>query len=86
MDFVQALHTLSEGGVYFPKEIRKLGAAQATNPNLPPLIEEITERELEVVAGVARGRTNQGIGSSLGISVETVKTHVVNINDKFESR
>ena len=82
-DFIQALQTLSEGGVYFPEEIRKLGAAQAPNPNLPPLIEELTERELEVVAGVARGLTNQGIGSSLGISVETVKTHVMNAKDKL---
>ena len=50
---------------------------------LPPLIEELTEGELEVAAGVARGLTNQGIGSSLGISVETVKTHVVKAKDKF---
>ena len=82
-DFVQALQTLSVGGVYLPEEIRQLGAAQAPNPNLPQLIEELTERELEVVAGVARGLTNQGIGSSLGISVETVKTHVVNAKDKL---
>ena len=85
VDFVQALHTLSEGGVYFPEEIRKLGAAQAANPNLPPLIEELTERELEVVEGVARGLAYQGIGSRLGISVETVKPHVVKANDKFGS-
>ena len=69
--------------MYLPEEIRKLGAAEAPNPNLPPLIEELTERELEVVAGVARGLTNQGSGSSLGISVETVKTHVVNAKDKL---
>ena len=50
------------------------------------MIEELTERELEVVAGVARGLTNQGIGSSLGVSVETVKTQVVNANDKFGCR
>ena len=31
--------------------------------------------------GVARGITNQGIGNSLGISAETVKTHVVNAKD-----
>ena len=43
-DFVQALQTLSEGGVYLPEEIRQLGAAQAPNLNLPPLIEELTER------------------------------------------
>ena len=69
--------------MYLPEEIRQFGAAEAPNPNLPPLIEELTERELEVVAGVARGLTNQGIGSSLGISVETVKTHVVNAKDKL---
>ena len=88
VDFVQALHTLSEGGIYFPEEILKLGAAKAPNPNLPPLIEELTEleMELEVVAGVARALPNQGIGSSLGISVETVKTHVVNAIDKFGCR
>ena len=69
--------------MYLPEEIRQLGAAQAPNPNLPPLIEELTERELEVVAGVARGLTNQGIASSLGISMETVKTHVVMSKDKL---
>ena len=82
-DFVQAFQTLYEGGVYLTEEIRQLGAAQAPNPNLPLLLEELTERELEVVAGVARGLTNQGIGNSLGISVETVKTHVVNAKDKL---
>ena len=47
------------------------------------MIEELTERKLEVVAGVARGFTNEGIGNSLGISVETVKTHLVNAKDKL---
>ena len=81
-DFGQALQTLSEGGVYLPEEIRPLGATEAPNPNLPPLIEQLTERELEVVSGVARGLTNQGDGSNLGISVETVKSHVVNAKDR----
>ena len=47
------------------------------------MIEELTELELEVVASVARGLANQGIGGSLGISVEMVKTHVVNAKDKL---
>ena len=82
-DFIQALATLAEGGVYFPEEIRKLGAAQSPRPDLPPLIEELTERELEVVAGIARGLTNQAIAENLAISLETVKTHVVNAKDKL---
>ena len=32
---------------------------------------------------MARGLTNQGIGNSLGVSVETVKIHVVNAKDKL---
>lgn len=47
------------------------------------MIEELTERELEVVAGIARGLTNQAIAESLAISLETVKTHVVNAKDKL---
>jgi DNA-binding NarL/FixJ family response regulator len=35
------------------------------------------------VAGVARGLTNQAIAESLAISLETVKTHVVNAKDKL---
>ena len=57
-DFVHAIHTLPQGGVYLPEEIRLFGAAHAPNPNMTPLIEELTEQELEVVAGVARGLPN----------------------------
>lgn len=85
-DFMQALETLAEGGVYFPEEIRRLGAAQAPRPDLPPLIEELSERELEVVAAVARGLKNNAIADSLGISLETVKTHVVNAMGKLGAR
>ena len=47
------------------------------------MIEELTERELGMVAGVARGLANQGIGSSLVILVETVKTHAMNAKDEM---
>ena len=49
------------------------------------LIEELTEWELEVVVGVARGLTNQGIVTCLGISVETVKTHVISAKNKIDA-
>ena len=84
-DFVQALATLAEGGVYLPEQIRKLGS-EAPRPDLPPLIEQLSERELEVTAAVARGLTNKTIAASLGLSVETVKTHVVNAMGKLGAR
>ncbi len=39
----------------------------------------LTERQLEVLALVARGRTNSEIASELGIAFETVKKHVSEI-------
>ena len=74
---------LQRKGELQTETVQVVDAAQAPNQNLPPLIEELSERELEVVTAVARGLTNQGIGSSLGISVETVKTHVVNAKNKL---
>ena len=84
-DFVQALATLAAGGVYLPEQIRKLGS-EAPRPDLPPLIEQLSQRELEVTTAVARGLTNKTIAASLGLSIETVKTHVVNAMGKLGAR
>jgi NarL family two-component system response regulator LiaR len=44
---------------------------------------EVTERELEVLRELAQGRINKEIADALGISEETVKTHVGNILNKL---
>lgn len=46
----------------------------------------LSERELEVVAAVARGRTNQEIAAELFISLSTVKTHVTSVQAKLGVR
>ena len=84
-DLIAALHTIADGGVYYPAEIRRLAAA-APQPDLPPLVEELTQRELGVAAAVARGLKNNAIADLLGISLETVKTHVGNAMDKLGAR
>jgi NarL family two-component system response regulator LiaR len=45
--------------------------------------EALTERELEVLELVARGRTDQEIARSLAVSQATVRTHVSNILAKL---
>jgi DNA-binding NarL/FixJ family response regulator len=42
-----------------------------------------TERELEVLALVARGLTNRAIGRQLAVSEATVKTHLVHLFSKL---
>jgi len=46
----------------------------------------LSERELEVVRAIARGRTNQEIAAELFISLSTVKTHVATISSKLDTR
>jgi two-component system, NarL family, response regulator LiaR len=45
--------------------------------------DDLTDRELDVLRCIARGRSNKEIGGDLGISEKTVKTHVGNILGKL---
>jgi LuxR family maltose regulon positive regulatory protein len=52
-------------------------------PREQPLIEPLSERQLEVLGLLAEGRSNQEIAEKLFISVGTVKTHVHNFCGKL---
>jgi NarL family two-component system response regulator LiaR len=49
-----------------------------------PLAEALSEREREVLAQLAHGRTNHEIAQALHVADETVKTHVGNILAKLQ--
>jgi DNA-binding NarL/FixJ family response regulator len=48
-----------------------------------PAVDAPTRRELEVLAQVARGRSNAEVGRELHISEATVKTHLVRVFEKL---
>ncbi|HEY6748887.1 MAG TPA: response regulator transcription factor [Mycobacteriales bacterium] len=48
-----------------------------------PAVDAPTRRELEVLAEVARGRSNAEVGRALHISEATVKTHLVRVFEKL---
>jgi DNA-binding NarL/FixJ family response regulator len=54
--------------------------------DLPKFVEELSEREKEVVSAVAGGHTNAEIASAFQISTETVKSHVSNAMNKLAVR
>lgn len=56
--------------------------AQYTDPEL----DELTEREREVLIEIAHGLSNQEIADKLFISLPTVKTHVAHILAKINAR
>jgi DNA-binding NarL/FixJ family response regulator len=45
----------------------------------------LTDRQLEILVHVARGRTNREIGSALDISERTVRNHMRTINKKLST-
>jgi len=49
------------------------------------LIEQLSERELEVLRLIAEGLTNREIAERLFIAVSTVKTHINNIYRKLDA-
>ncbi|WP_336210109.1 response regulator transcription factor [Nonomuraea sp. LPB2021202275-12-8] len=51
-----------------------------------PLPEPLTDRELDVVRLVARGRTNQEVAAELFVSLSTVKTHLGSVQAKLGLR
>lgn len=50
----------------------------------PEKHDALTERELEILKEIGKGKTNKEISESLYIGIKTVKTHVSNILSKLE--
>jgi LuxR family maltose regulon positive regulatory protein len=62
------------------------GAGGAPQAAVSPLVEPLSERELEVLRLVAAGLTNQAIADQLFIALSTVKSHTNSIYGKLGVR
>jgi DNA-binding NarL/FixJ family response regulator len=62
------------------------GQVKKPSPTLPPEIEELTPRELEVLKLIAKGANNREIAQVLYISEGTVKNHVTNLLNRLNLR
>ncbi|MFT4412874.1 sigma-70 family RNA polymerase sigma factor [Fredinandcohnia humi] len=97
---VQAIMTVQSGGVVLPKdltsqvlkELRQTKRVEQGEEELhlsteiAKLLEEITEREQEVLTQLGFGLSNKEIAEKLFITEGTVKNHVSNIISKLQLR
>jgi LuxR family transcriptional regulator, maltose regulon positive regulatory protein len=87
---MQRLLVEAVGRGVMPQYTRKLLAAFQTEPGQPepassqPLIEPLSERELEILGLVAEGLSNRDISERLFLALSTVKGHNRNIFDKLQ--
>ncbi|WP_405063458.1 response regulator transcription factor [Kribbella sp. NBC_01505] len=86
---VQAIHAAANGDALIaPNVTRRLLATFADQAPVVPVqpIYPLTEREEEVLALVARGRTNAEIATELFVGLSTAKTHVASLMTKLGAR
>ena len=72
-DFLDAARRVSEGGSALDPQVV---ATLIEAPKRQSALDELTPRELEVLALMAEGRTNRGIARRLWLTEKTVETHV----------
>jgi DNA-binding NarL/FixJ family response regulator len=72
-DFLEAARRVSEGGSALDPQVV---ATLIEAPKRQSALDELSPRELEVLALMAEGRTNRGIARRLWLTEKTVETHV----------
>jgi DNA-binding NarL/FixJ family response regulator len=88
-EILRAVRTLARGGAYLDPSVtaRVLATYRQSTPARPsPELQDLTQRELEVLRLVGRGLSNDEIAQELIIGEGTVKTHVGRIFDKLRVR
>jgi DNA-binding NarL/FixJ family response regulator len=75
---VNAIRQVAQGSLVFPRAAHKLLLRQESATN-----NELSSRESEVLALVARGSTNPEIAGELKVSENTVRFHLKNIFEKL---
>jgi DNA-binding NarL/FixJ family response regulator len=90
-ELLSAIRVVAAGdGLLAPSVTRRLISRFAAQGQLPArgmrALDELTEREREVLALVARGLSNAELADALHLSLPTVKTHVSRILAKVGAR
>jgi DNA-binding NarL/FixJ family response regulator len=90
VDLIRAVRTVAAGdGLLSPRATRRLVeeyASRAKPADLAPELDQLTEREREVMSHAAAGLSNAEIAAVLVISPTTVKTHVSRAMIKLGAR
>jgi DNA-binding NarL/FixJ family response regulator len=80
-EVLAAIRQVASGGLVFAG-----GAAERVIAGRRRYRQDLTEREAQVLALIAAGRSNPEIAGELGLSLKTVQNHVSNVLTKLQVR
>lgn len=82
-DIIQAIQEVKSGGAPMTPEIARLLVQSFREVPASNLEDQLSRRELEILELLSEGMTNKEIAARLGISPETVRTHLKRIYEKL---
>lgn len=90
-ELVAILRSVAAGEVYVTPSLAAsllfdLGGPKASRGPAPSLLDDLTERERQILEQVAGGDSNKEIANALFLSEKTVKHHMTNILQKLHVR
>ena len=85
-ELASVVRATANGEVYVPPSLAAGMMVALTRGRPPDPLEELTEREREILELVGRGHTNREIGQRLHLSEKTIKHYITNILEKLQVR
>jgi DNA-binding NarL/FixJ family response regulator len=84
-ELIQAVRDVHEGKSALDPSVAQKLMSHFFTGSKTSVVEQLTDRELEVLSLAAKGFTNKAIGMQLGISDRTVQGHLAHIFDKLQA-
>lgn len=85
-ELTQVVRTAASGEVYVSPSLASEMLVSLTQSQAPDPLQELTEREREILGLIGTGMTNREIGERIFLSEKTIKHYVTNILQKLQVR
>jgi NarL family two-component system response regulator LiaR len=83
-ELAEAIRTVNRGEALLNPAVAAKLMQEFAHQSRPAASRSLTNREMDVLRLIARGRSNKEIALDLGVAEKTVKTHVSNILGKLQ--
>ncbi len=85
-ELAKVVKTVVRGEVYVSPGLASAMLLEMSTPSPPDPLDELTQREIEILELVSDGLTNQEIGDNLHLAEKTIKHYMSNILQKLHVR